>query len=470
MHIFKLIPGRSRRVVKGRTGVVLLALGGLLASQVAFATAGYFPVGIGAKNKAMAGAGMAMPEDAISIVNNPAVAAFLGNRMDAGLTVLLPRRNFSTFGEGSKGEDGTFSFAVADIDSDKDVYYLPEFAGTRQLQNDSAFAWAFYMRNGIGTKLKGGAATFNPTGNGQSGIETLPGIYGDETASLEMSQAYVDITWAKQWGGKTGLGIAAVLAAQSLKIKGAGGLAKYTETFAASSGAIAPDKLSGNGNDVNYGAGLKLGIHQLLGEHFSFGIMYQTKINVGSSSRYGDLLADGGNWDIPAWARIGFTWRPTQKWSFSIDGQKVFYSKVKALGNSFENVYDCPTTGLGGTDLSRCLGGKNGPGFGWKDVPAYSFGTSWAVTDKWTLRAGMSISDQPVPKNENFLNPLLIDLDEAHYTFGFTRKLNNGHELSFSFMYSEEESIERPNQLDPQQRVLLTNDEFDFQLTYSWGN
>jgi len=64
---------------------VVLLLSGVTCAQLAVATNGYFAHGIGAKNKAMAGAGMAMPEDAISVVNNPASAALLGEKMDAGV-------------------------------------------------------------------------------------------------------------------------------------------------------------------------------------------------------------------------------------------------------------------------------------------------------------------------------------------------------------------------------------------------
>ncbi len=455
--------------IKYPRGVSLL-FGCLMVSQIAIASDGYFPHGTGAKNKALAGAGMAMPEDAISIVNNPAVAAFLDDRMDVGLAIYQPRRNLRVFGEGSKGANDAFSLDEADTDSDNDLFFTPEFAQTRQLKNNSAFAWAFYMRNGIGTSIKGGGASFDPDGDGPLGVVNLPGTYGDGDTALELSQALVDVTWAKKLGEQTAIGISAVLAAQSLKVKGTGGLARYTETFAASNGLQAPDKLGGNGRDINYGAGLKIGLHRRLGDHFSFGIMYQSKINIGSSSDYSDLLTAGGDLDIPSWVRMGMTWQPVDRFSFSIDAQRIFYSEIDALGNSFSNVYACPGAGLGGTDLSSCLGGKNGPGFGWKDVPIYNFGASWDVNDRWTVRAGMSISDQPTPINENTFNIMLIDLTEAHYTAGFTRKLSNGHELSFAFMYAEEESIEHPNQLDSEQRILLTNDEFDFQVSYSWGH
>ena len=121
-----------------------------------------------------------------------------------------------------------------------------------------------------------------------------------------------------------------------------------------------PEQISDNGSDVNYGVGLKIGLHRLLGEHFSFGIMYQSEINMGSAKDYSDLFANGGDIDIPAWFRMGLTWQPIDVLSFSIDAQLVMYSKIDALANSFFNVFDCPSTGSGGTDLNSCLGGKNG--------------------------------------------------------------------------------------------------------------
>ena len=198
--------------------------------------------------------------------------------------------------------------------------------------------------------------------------------------------------------------------------------------------------------------------------------MYQSEINMSSAKKYADLFNNGGNIDIPSWLRAGVTWQPIKALSFSIDAQQIFYSKVDALSNSFSNIYDCPSAGFGGTDLNSCLGGKKGPGFGWRDVPIYNIGASWEISDKWTLRGGFSFSDQPTPINENIFNILMINMTEAHYTAGFSRKLNNGRELSFSFMYSEEESLEYANQLDPNQVILLTTDQFDFQLSYSWGD
>ena len=63
--------------------VASVAVGLTLAGN-AFATNGYFTHGTGTKNKAMAGSGIALPEDAIDVTNNPAVAPFVGDQLVIG--------------------------------------------------------------------------------------------------------------------------------------------------------------------------------------------------------------------------------------------------------------------------------------------------------------------------------------------------------------------------------------------------
>ena len=455
--------------IRMRSLRAMITLSALVSSQLAVATNGYMPHGIGSMNKAMAGAGMAMPEDAISIVNNPASAALLDERMDAGVSAFMPRRNFTSLFGGNDGRDHSFSFVNVNTDSGEDLFFSPEIAGAHFLPDGYSLAWAFYMRTGLAASYKGGSATFDPDFDGPMGISTLPGTYGDGVTGFEMSQALVDIALSSTLGDATAFGISAVLAAQSLEVRGIGGFAKYTGTFAASDGAVYPDRLSGNGREVNYGFGLKAGLHRRLGEHFSLAASYWSKIGLGSYGDYADLLAGGGDFDIPARANLGATWHPSDRFSLSVDVQYIWYSDIDALGNSFANIYDCPTAGFDGTDLERCLGGSDGPGFGWNDMPVVSLGGRWRLNDAWTLRAGFSFGDQPVTYFENTFNIPVISLTEAHYTFGASRRLANGDELSFSFMYTEEESLEELNQLDSSQILRLTTDQFDFQLSYSWA-
>ena len=44
---------------------------------------------------------------------------------------------------------------------------------------------------------------------------------------------------------------------------------------------------------------------------------------------------------------------------------------VDSIGNDIENIFSCPTANPLAADLESCLGGDNGAGFGWHDVPGY---------------------------------------------------------------------------------------------------
>lgn len=56
------------------------------------------------------------------------------------------------------------------------------------------------------------------------------------------------------------------------------------------------------------------------------------------------------------------------------------------MGYPIENLFGCPTAGAGGTDLESCMGGNNGPGFGWDDVGTMKFGLSWQAAQRSPAR------------------------------------------------------------------------------------
>lgn len=58
----------------------------------AMATNGYFPHGYGMKAQGMGGTAVASTDNAFAGANNPAVAAFAGNRMEGGVGLFMPHR------------------------------------------------------------------------------------------------------------------------------------------------------------------------------------------------------------------------------------------------------------------------------------------------------------------------------------------------------------------------------------------
>ena len=150
---------------------------GLTMAGNAFATNGYFTHGTGTKNKAMAGSGIALPEDAIDVTNNPAVAPFVGDQLVIGAALFSPVRKYETSESLLNGQMGAFTIGPNKLTSDSEYFVIPHIAKSWQLDNGNAWALAFYGRGGMNTDWKGGTATFSPMGPGS--VSTWPGTYGD---------------------------------------------------------------------------------------------------------------------------------------------------------------------------------------------------------------------------------------------------------------------------------------------------
>lgn len=439
---------------------------GIIISGSGFANNGYTPVGYGTKNKAMAGAGMALPEEAAAVINNPATALAVAGQMQAGLSIYHPRSKYISGESANNGENGAFTIGPNRVEAEKNYLYQPYFATSAKSQENSAIAVALYTRAGMNGDYRGGTATFNANGNG---IETLPGTFGDGNANWHLYQVMLDMTYARQLSEKLAVGITGVLATQSFGASGLGSFAPLTQTYVSSGGAVMPDDLSGNGKDWTYGGGVKAGLHAQLTTAVSVGLMYQSKIYMNRTRDYSDLLPGGGDLDMPANLKLGLTWRVLDNLAFSVDAERIFHGGVSALSNPIENLSACRAANTGGSDPASCLGGNNGSGLGWKDMNVYKIGGRWNINDKWTLRVGFSVTDQPVSLDQTTNNLLTPYLAEAHYALGFSRTIGDHAELNFSAWYSEEESQIYPNFFDPSQDLKIESDQFDFELSYTWS-
>lgn len=455
-----------KTMINGFTVTALVA--GLLAAGSAFATNGYFTHGIGTKNKAMAGSGIAMPEDAIDITNNPAVAAVVGDHMVLGAALFSPIRKYETSASQLNGQFNSFTIGPNKLKSDSNYFVIPHIARNWQLDNGNAFGLAFYGRGGMNTDWKGGTATFDPDGPGPAPIMTLDGTYGGGKAGVNLSQAFLDITYGKALNEKFALGVSAVLVAQMFKANGVGNFAGYTETFAASGGTMMPQNLSNNGTDWSYGAGFKVGFHSQLTDAFSLGLMYQSKIWMSDLDDYSDLFAQQGGFDIPANLKFGMTFKASEALAFNFDIDHIWYSDVDSVGNSISRIFACPTAGQGGTDLSSCLGGDNGAGFGWKDMTVYKAGMKWKAGEDWTWRFGYSYGKQPIPSSQMTFNILAPATIESHLTAGFTLNRTPNRDLNVSFMYAPNKKVSGPQNFDPTQTVTFEMYQWELEVSYGW--
>ncbi|MDJ0656221.1 MAG: outer membrane protein transport protein [Xanthomonadales bacterium] len=447
---------------------LILAIAATLMAQGAGATNGYFTHGTGAKNKAMAGAGTAIPDEAISVANNPASAVLVGDAFDFGVSVFSPRRSYTASQSQVNGNFGAFTVGAGKIDSGSEWFPIPYIAKTWQVWDDSAFAVAFYGRGGMNTDFSGGSAIFDPDGPGPAPVMTLPGTFGAGTTGVDLVQAFLDVTYATRLNDRVSLGVAAVIGMQAFEAEGVGTFAPFTQTFASSGGTAFPANLSNNGHEFSTGIGVKVGVHSQLSESVALALSYQSEIKMSEFDDYADLFAEGGDFDIPSSLKAGISFRSSDSMTWSFDVEHTEFSEIDAVGNAFANLFSCPTAGAGGADLGSCLGGDTGAGFGWDDVTTYKLGVEWERNSEWTWRAGISQADQPIAESEVLFNILAPGVVENHFTVGFTRALSDNREISFSAMYAPSETVRGSSPFDPTQTIELEMDQFEFEISYGW--
>ena len=449
-----------------------VAVAGICAAGSAFATNGYFTHGTGTKNKAMAGSGIALPEDAIDVTNNPAVAPFVGDQLIFGAALFSPIRRYETSDSLLNGNMGAFTIGPNKVKSSSNYHVIPHIARSWQLANDSAWALSFYGRGGMNTDWKKPAtATFDPDGPGPAGPMTFDGTYGEALfgksgkAGVNYSQAFLDITWAKKLNDQFSLGIAAVVVAQMFKANGVQTFGQFTETFAASGGTVMPDSLSNNGTDWSFGAGVKVGAHWLASDRVSLGLSYQSKIWMNEFDDYSDLFAEQGDMDVPADLKFGLTFHATDRLALNFDFEYIWYSKIDSVGNPIQNLFDCPPAG---TDFSSCLGGDNGGGFGWDDMAVYKVGAKYKAGEDWTWRFGYSYGKQPIDNDQMTFNILAPGVMQSHFTTGFTLERVKGRQFNLAFMYAPTNKVTGPNNFDPTQNVKFKMHQWELEAGYSW--
>jgi long-chain fatty acid transport protein len=452
------------------TNIRLAALtAALLCATGAQATNGYFTDGVGTKNKGLAGAGSADPEEVMIIATNPAGLAFVGERTEAGLGLFSPDRSYSTSPSLANGNGGAFTIGPNDLNSDNKLFPIPYVAKNWKLDKQNSLAAAFYGRGGMNTKWTGGTATFDPDGPGPAPVMTLPGTYGMGTAGVDLMQAFLNLAAAHSTEDRQfSVGGALMLAAQRFEMRGVGAFAGYTKTFAQSGGTVMPTSLTDNGHDMAYGAGASVGAQWNPDPRFSAALAYTSKTYMSKFTHYSDLFAGGGQFDIPASAVLGLTFKPTDQFALSFDVQRIFYSGVDSVGNPIANLFSCPTAGAGGTDLESCFGGSRGPGFGWRDMTIYKVGLRWRVDNDWTGRFGYSHGTQPIPGSEVSLNILAPGVIENHFTFGLTRRNGDHGEWNLALMFAPSKTITGTNTFDPTQTIELKMHQLDFEFGYAW--
>ena len=371
-----------------------------LAVPSAFATNGYFAHGYGTKNKAMGGAGVALPQDSLAAATNPAGMVFVGDRYDFGMEIFSPNRKYSITGNGAglNGAEG----------SDQTMFIIPHGGVNWMLGANSAFGVSVYGNGGMNTEYRNAVfGSFAPGSNGPTGVD--------------LSQLFVNLSYSQKITSNASLGASVILVSQKFKAEGLAG-------FKTSSADGA--NMTNTGYDTATGVGFKIGGQMAIPGGVSLGLSYQPKIDMSAFKKYAGLFAEQGDFDIPSNYTLGAAWKATPDLTVLLDYQQINYSDVAAVSNPIANR----------TVSGNLFGSTNGPGFGWEDISVIKLGAQYVVGN-WTWRAGLNRGDNPIPSSEVTLNILAPGVVEDHYTFGFTKKMSNTSEVNFAYMHAPSKKV-----------------------------
>ena len=434
-----------------------------------FATNGYNSHGVGTKNKAMAGAGLAMPEQSISMANNPASLTQVENEFDFSVALFSPIRSYSSSASQANGQFGAFTIDPTNQDSGREYFIIPTVSKNWKIDDESTWGIAFYGKGGMNTKFSSGSATFDPDGPGPVTATTFPGVFGGgNQTGVDLSQALFDIGYARQITDRTSLGISAVLAYQLFEANGLGAFAGFTNTFNASGGTVFPNNLTNNAHDTSMGGGLKVGFHTNLNDSISIAASYTSKLFMSDFDSYSDLFAEGGGFDIPAGIKAGITFKSDKNLYTSLDIEHTYYSDVDSIGNPVATLFGCPAIAGPAGNLNNCLGGSQGGGFGWDDVTTYKLGFQWNGNNI-VYRAGYSYTDQPIDEKDVIFNIIAPGVIEHHVTFGFTKEISDSDkEWSMALMYAPENKVKGSNAFDPSQEIEIAMHQWEIEYSFGW--
>ena len=370
----------------------------------AMATNGYFSHGYGIKAKGMGGASVAMTDNAFAGANNPAAAAWAGNRVELGVDLFSPNRSMTRANSGG-------GFGDASVKSDKNLFAIPEIGFNRAVNDKLGVGVTVYGNGGMNTDYAGGQLN---CGQGPANV-----LCGSGRLGVDLIQLIVAPTVAYKFNDSHSIGISPLLVHQRFKAEG-------LQAFAP--GSSAPSSLTNNGTDTSNGLGVRLGYLGKINDRFSVGASYSPKIGMSKFSKYSGLFAEQGDFDIPANYTLGLSFQATPDVTLAFDYQRIGYSGVKSIGNS-------------SAQGTAPLGAASGPGFGWSDINVVKLGVQWQATPKLVLRGGFNSGGNPVQSRDVTFNILAPGVVTRHYTAGATYALSGNTELSMSYMHAPSSAV-----------------------------
>jgi long-chain fatty acid transport protein len=418
--------------------VLVGALLGMLGT--AQATNGYSPTGFGTANKGLAGAGVALPQDALAGATNPAGNFFVGERIDLGAALFAPDRGFKA--NPDIDPPPTPNIPPGSYDSRNDYFLIPHFGWNKPIDDDSTIGVLVGANGGMNTEYKDAVwRNFNHPQTPQNWASSPTGV--------DFSQLFLGVTYARKLNEQHTVGIMPIVAVQRFKAEGLEPFRNFS---------IHPSKVTNNGYDYSWGYGVRVGWLGQVNERLALGASAQSRLYMTEFDDYKGLFAEQGGFDVPPTVTAGLSFKASPEVTLVADWQRIFYNEVKALGNS---------NGSFGPD--NLLGSKNGLGFGWENINIFKLGVQWDYNAKLTLRAGVSHADQLFDNAEALFNILAPATVRTHASLGMTYRIDKSNNISLAYTRAFNEEIDGQNPtFTGSQTGSVRMDQHELEVSWTW--
>ena len=415
------------------------------ASGSAFATDGYFAHGYGMKAKGMGGVATAMSSDAMGGANNPASMVWAGDRLDIGLDLFAPKRRIERTGAAAG------AMPNGAVDSGSNLFYVPEFGYNKMMGWDMSAGITVYGNGGMNTDYAGGQSPgggVNACGTGANQFNQASGqagpynmLCGAGKLGMNLEQLIIAPTFAMKVNKQHSFGGSLLIGYQKFRAYGLSSFYGYTPN--AANPYASNNFVSDRGDDTSWGYGLKFGWMGKVSDAVTLGASYTTKMKMKKFSKYKDLFAEEGGFDMPESLNLGIAVKATPAWTIAADYQRINYGDVKSVANSSRMPLDPANGGL--TGIANSLGCSTCRGFGWSSIDVVKLGVEYQYSPNLVLRAGYNHTDNPIQSRDVTFNMIAPGVVKDHVTLGFTYNVSKDSELTMAYMHAYKNSVSGPS-------------------------
>lgn len=384
--------------------------------------AGHMLNGVGPIDQSWSGAGMAIPQDAISALHwNPAsITTISGNELDVSLQLMKPTGTLKSFvRQGAFGPTfGPPQDVEGETASDAGIFPIPSVAYVaRQAASRWAFGISAFGIGGFGVDYLAGAS--NPIATPQP---PLGMGFGHISSEFAMFQAAPTIAY--QVNNSVSFGIAPSLNVAMLTVG----------PFPAAT----PNDANGDGfpsypdapRDAAYGFGVQAGVlvQSELGWNVAVSFksrQYFSDFEFDCEDELGVVGVEKFRMDYPMILSGGLGYS-IDKFTLAADLRYIDFSHTPGFDVS------------GFSQTGAVLG------FGWDTIMLGAIGLQYEVADGIPVRIGYSYNENPISDEMTFYNVSSPAIIQHHFSAGFSVDINNTVTASVAAQYGLQNSIEGP--------------------------